>query len=371
MENLALDSLKITNFRPFRDLQIEKLGRVNLIVGKNSLGKSSLLEAVYLYANEGSIRKIEEILRIRNETNFARRFSKKEEIEKTDSAFKYLFYGRANLGTLPPSIRISSLYNSSKQLSLAVSWFEERNDAQGNRKLYPLNLDAVANVSNPRLILDIKFNSNPERFIYLGEKRGFQNGFLFDIPNLTNIFISTGGLSEDDLGELWNAITLTEHEDDVHKAMQIILPNLERVGAITEGEPDFSHFIIVKLHNYDERIPLGSLGDGLHRVFGIALALVNCKDGILLVDEIENGLHYTIQLGLWRVIFKLAQKLNVQVFATTHSWDCIEAFQKAATEDEQSEGLLIRLENKDGDIIPTLFDEEDLAVVTKEQIEVR
>jgi AAA15 family ATPase/GTPase len=104
---------------------------------------------------------------------------------------------------------------------------------------------------------------------------------------------------------------------------------------------------------------------------GISLALVNAKDGILLIDEFENGLHYSVLPGLWRLVFHIANHLNVQVFATTHSWDCIEAFQQAVHEVAESEGLLIRLESKKGKIVTTLFDERKLEIATREQIGVR
>ena len=73
---------------------------------------------------------------------------------------------------------------------------------------------------------------------------------------------------------------------------------------------------------------------------------MNAKDGILLIDEFENGLYYSVKRDLWRFIFRLAHSLNAQVFATTHSWDCIEAFQRAAREDRQEEGLLIRYKER-------------------------
>ena len=114
-----------------------------------------------------------------------------------------------------------------------------------------------------------------------------------------------------------------------------------------------------------------SLGDGMLRALGISLALVSVKDGILLIDEFENGLYYTVQPDLWQFIFRIARRLNVQVFATTHSWDCIEAFQRAAREDHQEEGLLIRLESKTGEIGVTLYDERELTIATREHIEVR
>ena len=109
----------------------------------------------------------------------------------------------------------------------------------------------------------------------------------------------------------------------------------------------------------------------MQRMLGIILALVNAKDGMLLIDEIENGIHYSIQQELWQLIFQLAHRLNVQVFATTHSWDCIEGFQKAAQEDVQEEGMVIRLSLKGEEVIATLFDERKLAIATREQIEVR
>ena len=117
-------------------------------------------------------------------------------------------------------------------------------------------------------------------------------------------------------------------------------------------------------------MPLRSFGDGVNRLFGIALSLVNAKDGWLLIDEVENGMHYSVQLNVWRTIFRLSRELGIQVFATTHSWDCIEAFQGAASEDP-AEGVLIRLSRKGEDIIPTVFREDELAVATRERIEVR
>ena len=78
-----------------------------------------------------------------------------------------------------------------------------------------------------------------------------------------------------------------------------------------------------------------------------------------------------MQSDLWRFIFRLSRSLNAQVFATTHSWDCIEAFQRAAREDHQEEGLLIRLESKKGKIGVTLYDEQELTIATREHIEVR
>ena len=109
----------------------------------------------------------------------------------------------------------------------------------------------------------------------------------------------------------------------------------------------------------------------MNRMFGIALALVNAKDGMLLIDEVDTGLHYSVLPDLWKLIFEVAHRLNVQVFATSHSWDCIQAFQQAAEANKDEEGMLIRLENRDGEVVPVMFDERKLNIAAREQIEVR
>jgi AAA15 family ATPase/GTPase len=91
---------------------------------------------------------------------------------------------------------------------------------------------------------------------------------------------------------------------------------------------------------------------------------------LLLIDEFENGMHYSVQEDAWRVIFKLASRLEIQVVATSHSWDTILAFQKVAKEYPEG-GALIRLSRKGEEIVPTIFSQGELAVATRDKIEVR
>ena len=131
-----------------------------------------------------------------------------------------------------------------------------------------------------------------------------------------------------------------------------------------------SRTAIVRTSDIPRPLPLRSFGDGLNRLFGIILSLVNARGGFLLVDEFENGLHYSVQLDAWRMVFRLAQSRDIQVFATSHSWDTIETFQKAAAE-APADGILIRLARRDNDIIPTVFAEHELAIATRDKIEMR
>jgi AAA15 family ATPase/GTPase len=104
----------------------------------------------------------------------------------------------------------------------------------------------------------------------------------------------------------------------------------------------------------------------------IILALVNAENGFLLVDEFENGLHYSIQEKLWEITFNIAKSLNVQIFATTHSDDCIRGFEKALNNpDDKSFGQLIRLDLRNETVVQVEFNPEELKIASDQNIETR
>ena len=102
----------------------------------------------------------------------------------------------------------------------------------------------------------------------------------------------------------------------------------------------------------------------------IILYLINARGGLLLVDEFENGLHHTVQVDAWRMIFRLAKELDVQVFATSHSLEAVTAFRRAA-EETPEEGVLIRLSQWGDKIVATSLDEEELGTAVDHRIEMR
>ena len=183
-----------------------------------------------------------------------------------------------------------------------------------------------------------------------------------------------GNLDNAQVTQLWDRIYLTAWQDEVEEALRIIEPAIRNIGLVQSLGENGQQVPQVRISGETERVLLSSLGEGMNRIFGLALALVNARDGFLLVDEIGNGIHYSVQPRLWDFILTQAQRLNVQVFATTHSWDAVKAFQQATQSHQEIEGMLISLRSKQdapGEVVGTLFNEEDLAYVTQEQIEVR
>ena len=106
-------------------------------------------------------------------------------------------------------------------------------------------------------------------------------------------------------------------------------------------------------------------------MFAAALSLATTRDGFLLIDEAENGIHHSVQGDYWRMILRAAADNNVQVLATTHSWDCVEGFAQAASELDDVEGCLVRLERYNGQTRAIEYDEGLLETVADQRIEVR
>ena len=179
-----------------------------------------------------------------------------------------------------------------------------------------------------------------------------------------------GGSTTSTLVGLLDNIALTAAEQDAIAALQIIEPRITDVRAVGGDGLSRMRTVIVGTTHLDRPIPLRSFGDGMNHFFAIILALLNARGGLLLVDEFENGLHYSVQGDAWRLVFRLAQELNVQVFATSHSKDAVEAFVEVARESPE-EGILVKLTRRGENLFATSFGEGQLATITSDQIEVR
>jgi len=373
MSELQLDSLEIKNFRCFEHLTIEKLGRVNLIVGKNSVGKTCLLEALQILASRADSEVLNNILIARNEL-----FKDEEaELSQLADSFGNFFYNReCRVGE--SSAYIGSI-NTIYSVVFSLVYYTINQDESGeNRKARTLTLDDQDLYDDFSIGIRVKDSSKKNRIKKLAIPRRNSIRLRDKNGDLTNfMLISTSGLDNNLMAGLWDEIALTPMEDVTISALRIINKDIEKYS-FHGVKPN--RYPRVKHKSNANPIPLRSLGEGLPRALGMALALVNAKNGWLLIDEFEIGLYHRIQADLWRMVFKLARELKIQVFATTHSLDCVKAFQEAAaedqnetaTEDQNAEAMLIRLaRGKNGQIRAVPYDEEELAIATEQNIEVR
>jgi hypothetical protein len=355
-----LDSIEINGYRGFKSLSIPMLGRVNLITGKNNVGKSSLLEAIYLLARRGSPEAFWEILCTR-------------EIRLSDYTNQFGF----------------SLYEAIGRMLNGRNAFDDKDQDQFVKwDVSILGLGASKNIHNGRLNISL-LRPKPETDIPVGITSSYlapvhANSLTFALNRiiesdrhiweiegaLPSKLLGSRGLTREKLGQLWDDIALTEGKDDVINGLQIIDARIEDISLTGDIGIELGRVPNARIRGDVSRHSFSEFGDGMNRLFENLVALANVSNGIFLVDEIENGLHYSVLQDVWELIFKIAHRLNVQVFATTHSWECIEAFQAAAAKTE-SDVALVRLQNRGDDITATVFDDGRLEVAARDQIEIR
>ena len=393
MSDLKLNSLIIKNFRCLEDFEVKKLGRVNLIVGKNNSGKSSVLEALRIYAANGQRRILEEIAAERNEVFMPIKPNLNKAGDKLP--FESFFSGRQfpkqdgeKICIGDPNIFESQLLIENIRIVDVKEIVTNGGIAHGQITYKSLPKNDIE-IGTKSLNVDSKIEA-------LHITKGQEYGTWYLEDRATNLkgwnaktipfgFISTDLISTDELADLWDDFALSDEEQLVIKAAQIITPELtdihfkrnENFNSNGIHEVDrLKRIAMVKLSNSKEPVPLKSLGEGIQRILQIILKILSAKDGFLLIDEFENGLYYSVQEKVWNLIFELAEKYNVQVFATTHSWDCIQSFAKVAAENNEIDGLLFRLgrsaRNSDkGRVIASPFDKNALFNLTQSDIEVR
>ncbi|EQD40007.1 hypothetical protein B1A_16637, partial [mine drainage metagenome] len=152
-------------------------------------------------------------------------------------------------------------------------------------------------------------------------------------------------------------------------ALQSLDDNIEQVAAISSPVifPQFGQKtgFIVKMRDLEKPVPIGSLGEGAWRMLVLAIALVKSKDAILLIDEIDIGLHFRALSSMWKMIVAASNRLNIQVFATTHNNDCIKSLAML----KESEISIQRIESFDGSAVN--YSADEIKVAATRNIEVR
>jgi len=375
-----LESFEIHNFRLFQHLEVKKLGRVNLVVGRNNAGKSTFLEAVELYASNASSTVLLDIVEFRQETWYSEAPAHSPNF--IGNSVRHIFF-RHKLPTIGEAGISLGEVSSNLKLHIGVAAYQEKNDEEGTIRKIPISdLKFDEDLSNVEVFLvveegertrrlfrldsDIRDNirRNSSRILYARQESDFK--YIWQM-------VSTENMSNRKLATLWDLTSLTDLESEVISALNLIDDRVSGVAFVEDmsrGRGSNNRIPLVKIKGIDEPLPLKSMGDGMTRLFHIIVALVNAKNGILLIDEFENGLHWSVQPKVWDIVFQLSDKLNVQVFATTHSRDCIKGFDQVWN-NYPTLGAFFRLDVKNGLIKATEYESETLTDAIDMDVEVR
>jgi hypothetical protein len=378
-----IPSLSVKNFRLFRSLRVSHLSRVNLIVGKNSSGKSAFLESLQLFAASGAPSVLLDLVSSRDGYWESEIGDADEESQTFEHPFRSLFYGYHLPQPGEQGIEIGPLQGD--RISVQTQFYTTVEEGEIIRRVAvpPRLKDDGVNVE---LNLEVRENGKVVFVAPAAIDMEGLNRFRRRPPSPfgtreqrhTYQFVSAQSVLDSRVAAYWDKVHLTDNEPDVIRALNLIQPGVAGLAFVGEGSdrPPYlrarsRRVPIVKLLGIAERIPLKGLGDGITRVLEIVLALVNSRDGFLFVDEIENGLHWTVMPDLWKIVFQLAERLNIQVFATTHSRDCIEGFQ-AVWGQRAEDGSFHRLDSRaDQGVQATEYNLTTLSDAIKAEVEVR
>ncbi len=303
-----LNTLRLQGFRSFRDFTLAGLTRVSLLVGSNNAGKTSILEGAEVLLGGGAPRVLVRGPMRRGE------FVSGGEGVPTEADLSHLFHGHnPSAGAV---FRLEGTNADARFVECRVA----------DQRTLPLE----GPEGEPELSLDIR-TDDPSANVslslspYGGLQREYQRRFAPSLPADAVTWVGTEDLSAQRLGATWDNIVLTPEEPKVIEALRIIQPDIERLAALTGEAGRSGSAIVVKLQGSNERLPLGSLGDGIKRLLMLSTSLVGSSGGYLMVDEIDTGLHYSVMVNMWKLLIESARRLDVQVFATTHSFDCVRA----------------------------------------------
>lgn len=378
-----LSSFEIRQFRGFSHLRIDKLANVNLIVGRNNVGKTMLLEALRLYAVGGDPGAIVEILENREEV-------KPAGPDRTTLDIDSLFYqGAERIRQKECQLEMGPVDDPENTLQIRTTRLRLKGgNGTGSYELVPPQEEPYI-ISNSFPGLSFSMGPSGKTHITYHDIQHDWNYGPSVLPPSLPPFLTARGISNNEIAGWWDRVSLRPAEQRVKECLGIIAPDVEGLSFVASPVNPAERMAKIRISSLPEPGPLKSLGDGMLRMLQIALGLEYANLGpenpdpkpiirgfeqqlkILLVDEIENGIHYTVQGELWKFIIRAAQSLGVQVFATSHSWDSILGLREAISDIPDASVMVIRLEKKSQYTKAVLFEGSELDVVACDSIEVR
>ena len=280
-----LQNFVVKNFRCLGGLRLHLLARVNLIAGKNNTGKTALLEAIRLHCNPGNCQLPIDVNKERGV---------EDPVGAQADVCGWLFFDKDPAS----AIELSSEDGRGDVHTLTVQLV----DAVTSREAFPDVEELLSHhfrdgaQASPRLILRYR-GPRDETRTSVGFFTG--SGFTFigaRIPwGVRTAFINSGtpGSSKD--LEYFGELEAAKRQGEVLPALQIIEPRLQRLTLV----PFVGQTVIHGDVGLSRLIPVPFLGEGLKRLLSVVLAIANTRDGIVLIDEIENGLHYSVLVQAW------------------------------------------------------------------------
>lgn len=314
---MGIRNLSIENFRGIKSMSCDRLSRITLIGGRNNCGKTSVLEAIKILserrdASTGA-----------NINSFFRRIGLqgKEDLRTlfNDSELPFVISsGMCNGITCSVTVELErALQGELPQGVVSTPDSARRLGWELHHRVEDTSQDGMRFYRNSRLgpRLDEK---NEVRFSYTSAKTDERYDWKC-------MLLSGNVRSSDSDVDVFSKMTVALQDRDLSQIISRIYPEIYTVKLVNDQ-------IMVKVRGYDNLLPAKVAGDGVTRMISVLCCLWNCKDGCLCVDEIDNGLHYSVLLDFWKAVAEFADRFNVQIVATTHHQEMLETLSRMVRE---------------------------------------
>jgi AAA domain, putative AbiEii toxin, Type IV TA system len=333
-EYLMIDEISLRNFRGFKHIEVPGLKRVNLLVGKNSSGKSAFMESVFLASGSLAPNVVFQMRQIRRMGN--------QLVLPTDIAghrglWEDLFY---EFKPERASIKISGNPNSDSR-SLSIEFIS----APGTQEL-PFGKQPLSGVSSGVAqggsLPEIQFTwkrQNHQTIVI--RPKITASGLQFDAKSMEFfpcIWFAPGvGETPQENAQRFSNLDTVGQIDTIVSVLHKEFPFIEDLSiGFHAGVP----MVFASTSGNSRKMPVPLISDGVNRLLGICLGIANTKGGTILIDQLEDGFHHKLLPSIWNSIYKLAVVHNVQLFVSTHSAECLSAMRPVLKGNEEDFSLL-------------------------------
>ena len=360
----------IKNFKCFKHLILPDLGRITLISGRNNVGKTALLEALFLFFD-------------RNSPNVILRQYGWRGIEKVnlepEAMWGPIFYNydmnqeilispTINRELQAAKFRFNPTFSPPATPSVVASDGAPSDSIGRKEDQIPTDEEPTSSVA-----LDIEYcaEDHVKQFSHLFVNAQHKPALYFEYLNIKVLpaifFPSKQHIIMKQTADFFSELAETGRENEAVNFLRIIEPRLSALKVLTKGPTSSVHG---QLKGFPRTLPIHLMGEGMEKLLNLLVGLAHSRDGCIFVDEMENGIYYEASPKTWEAIGNAADEYNCQVIATTHSYECLEAAHKGLG-NRPDDLRYIRLDREDDVITAKTSNYEMLGSAIRHNMEIR
>lgn len=320
-------SVHIEKYKFFKDFKLDKFNKINIIAGFNNAGKTSLLEAIYLLTQRNDISSHFNLIRQKN---------------KITTLTPVLLNA-----LLQDKIEISGKFDNSS-VSIKMNKYDDSSIDKQDDYITSYKLESSVDgefVSNTvHTFIHERMRRNADQVSHLCSS-SFKSPYFYDIEELLKDYNKSLGS---------NLVSKDEaNDEEARSAIGLVIDFLNKIEPSIKDvrfteDMDLKRFMVESTFGFDRNFDLTSYGEGIQRIFYIALSFAACRNGVLFIDEFETAIHYSLLLEFTKFTQELSERFNVQLFLTSHSDECIKAFLENGYKNEDITGF--QLSKVDGKV---------------------